>query len=89
MSSHYANLEWAVEDRKMDLPQLRRETEAKLREASDDAGARRVLDKFLASFGDGHLEIEWSKVSSQPKPAADPPQSLCERRDTLPIFSLV
>src|SRR5712675_1161499 len=33
MSSHYANLEWAVENRKMDLPHLRRNTEANLRGA--------------------------------------------------------
>jgi len=36
MSSHYANLEWAVEDRRMDLPRLRLDTEAKLREAIDE-----------------------------------------------------
>jgi hypothetical protein len=63
MSAHYANLEWAVEDRKMDLPRLRLDTEAKVREATTENDARRSLDKFIASFGDGHLEIEWPCAS--------------------------
>ncbi len=79
MSSHYANLDWAVADRRMDLPRLRLDTEAKLREAADEPGARRILDKFLASFGDGHLEIQWPKSGAQPKPATTAAQSLCGR----------
>lgn len=79
MSVHYANLEWAVEDRRMDLPRLRLDTEAKLREATDELGARRVLDKFIAAFGDGHLQIDWPKTSAQPKPATAASQSLCDR----------
>lgn len=79
MSSHYANLEWAVEDRRMDLQRLRLDTEAKLRAATDENDARQILDNFISSFGDGHLEIEWPKSSAQPKPAANTPQSLCDR----------
>ncbi len=101
ISSHYANLEWAVEDRKMDLQRLRLDTEVKLREATDESDARRILDKFIASFGDGHLEIEWPKNGVQPKPAASMSQSLCDRLgykthlhpgldfSELPEFSLV
>lgn len=63
----------------MDLPRLRLETEAKLREATTESDARRILDKFIASFGDGHLEIQWPKNSAQPKPAASLPASLCDR----------
>ena len=58
MSSHYANLEWAVEDRRMDLQRLRLDTEAKLRAATDENDARRILDRFIASFEKGQLEIE-------------------------------
>lgn len=79
MSSHYANLEWAVTSRRMNLPRLRLNAETKLREATDEAEARRVLDKFLASFGDGHLEIQWPKAGAQNKAALDTPQSLCDR----------
>jgi peptidase S41-like protein len=86
MSSHYADLEWAVEDRKMDLPGLRRDTEAKLRDAVDENGARRILDKFFASFGDGHLEIRWPKNDLSSNHAVDAAQSVCSRmgyRNTL------
>lgn len=79
MSSHYANLEWAVEERRMDLPRWRGETEGKLREADDADGARKILDKFIAGFGDGHLEIEWPKNDARPKPAVSTPGGLCER----------
>jgi hypothetical protein len=78
MSTHYANLEWAVEDRRMDLPHLRQDTEAQLRAATDETSARRTLEKFLATFGDGHLEIQWPKPSS-PKPAPSTHQTLCDR----------
>jgi hypothetical protein len=79
MSSHYANLEWALDGRKMDLPRLRSETEGKLRESSDDGAARRVLDKFLAGFGDGHLELRWPKTNSSSTSAKAAPQNLCAR----------
>jgi len=79
MSSHYADMEWAVENRKMDLPRLRRDTEAKLRDAVDEDGARRILEKFLASFGDGHLEITWPKNDSSSDHAVDTPQGVCAR----------
>jgi hypothetical protein len=80
MSSHYANLEWAVEERKMDLPQLRAQTEAKLREAKDEGEARRILDKFVENFGDGHLEIDWPKAQEQSSPSSrDTPHDQCAR----------
>jgi hypothetical protein len=79
MSAHYANLEWAVTDRRMNLPRLRLDTETKLREAPDETGARRVLDKFLTSFGDGHLEIQWPKSATLNKAAASANQGLCDR----------
>jgi hypothetical protein len=80
MSSHYANLEWAIEDRHMDLPRLRRQTEKKLREAKDDSEARHILSQFVDGFGDGHLEIRWPKTQgpSSVSPDAEK-QSLCER----------
>ena len=78
MSSHYANLEWALNERHMDLPHLRQETENALQHAHDDAEARRVLGHFVDAFGDGHLEIDWPKPDSDElQPAADAP--LCQR----------
>jgi hypothetical protein len=80
MSAHYANLEWAVEERKMDLPQLRAQTEASLRAAHDEADARRIISKFIERFGDGHLEIRWPKAHPQSSNTPpDTPQNLCAR----------
>jgi hypothetical protein len=81
MSSHYANLEYAVEDRKMDLPRLRLDTEDKIREATDEAAARKVIEKFLNSFGDGHLELRWPKpdTSASNVVAAPVSQDICAR----------
>jgi len=78
MSVHYANLDWAVEDRRMNLPQLREQTEGKLRVAKNQEDARRALGQFLDSFGDGHLEIRWPK--RQPLTMAlSEGHSLCSR----------
>ncbi|HKS76781.1 MAG TPA: S41 family peptidase [Terriglobales bacterium] len=77
MSSHYANLDWAVEERRMDLPHLREQTEDKLRAAKDDSEARRALEQFLSSFGDGHLEIRWPKPQAT-NSTSDKHGSLCD-----------
>ncbi len=63
MSAHYANLEWGVEHRHMDLKSLSDSVGAQLGRAGNEGGARKVFERFLDTFGDGHLWIEW--------PAAD------------------
>jgi len=80
MSAHYSNLEFAIRDRHMDLPALRGETEAKLNGSCDEHEARRVLELFLRSFGDGHLEIRWPQATvSQPDAKLEEATSLCAR----------
>jgi len=66
MSSHYANLEFAIHDRHMDLPQLRKDTEGKLQASCDEHDARSAIESFLKAFGDGHLVVDWPKASSSP-----------------------
>ncbi len=82
MSSHYANLEWAVEERRMNLPALRQETEEKLRLATNGDEAKGLLGRFVNSFGDGHLEIRSTKPAARaPNSDATTPlgkQTLCE-----------
>jgi hypothetical protein len=80
MESHYADLDWAIHDRKMDLPKLRQETEDKLRQSQDEPTARHVFEKFLDAFGDGHLGITWPKPPAA-VPDKNPPEnkSLCSR----------
>jgi hypothetical protein len=81
MSVHYANLESAIEDRKMDLPRLKQDTEAELRAAKDEPSARKAIEKFLTSFGDGHLNVHWPKPAPATKPAGDPAPGVCVRLD--------
>jgi Peptidase family S41 len=75
LASHYANLESARDDRRMDLPSLRRSTEKDLREAKTREAAEKVLQNFLRAFGDGHLSVESPTEPS----ASPPPPQLCER----------
>jgi hypothetical protein len=80
MESHYADLDWAIHDRRMDLPKLRLETEDKLRQSGDEQTSRRVLEKFLDAFGDGHLSITWpSMASSSSDKSSRKNMSLCSR----------
>ncbi|HEX8292616.1 MAG TPA: S41 family peptidase [Pyrinomonadaceae bacterium] len=84
MSDHYANLEWAIEQRGLDLKQLSEGTETRLRQARSDPEAQKAIESFLGEFGDGHLEIVWARGGgdapardADPRPAKQPP--LCER----------
>lgn len=81
MESHYADLEWAVRERHMDLPKLRHETEEKLRLANDAQTEERVLEQFLEAFGDPHLKIKWpsAKVETAPSRDSGPVEPLCTR----------
>jgi hypothetical protein len=80
MESHYSELDWAINDRHMDLPKLRGETEEKLRESGDEQTARRALEQFLNAFGDGHLSIEWPRGdASRPHVESGTVETLCSR----------
>jgi hypothetical protein len=77
MSAHYANLDWAVEHRRMDLPKLREGIEVRLRGATSEQEARAALQRFVDLFADGHLSLEWPKPEA---PSQTPPaSSLCAR----------
>ena len=84
MSASYANLEWAIENRELDLKQLSQQTESRLLQARNEAEAKKIIESFLDAFGDGHLSVIWaqSKVNnSSPAENTQPvsPISLCER----------
>lgn len=64
MSEKYANFEWAVFEREIDLSNFFDETEVRLRSASSDQDAKAVIDRSLRAIGDGHLRVRW------PTPAA-------------------
>jgi peptidase S41-like protein len=75
ITARYPNLDWQVR-RGLDLPGAYALARGRLETARDSFQARRALERFLAVFADGHLEIIW------PAPAAvaassEPP--LCDR----------
>jgi hypothetical protein len=75
MADHYANLEWAVERRGVDLPKLAAATNARLEAAHTNGEARAAFAAFLKAFGDGHLGIGWPSSgtsSGAPPPRAEP-----------------
>lgn len=78
MSSHYANLEWAVAERGVDLKALSESTEAKIRSAKSEADVIQALRTFVESFGDGHLQGERPKTQNS-NSSEQKAEGLCER----------
>lgn len=57
LARSYANLDWVVADRRIDLQALVERTEHGLATAKSDDEAVAVLDQFLDTFGDGHVYL--------------------------------
>ena len=74
----YPNLEWAVE-RGMDLRALQKLALSRLETATDDAQARRTLERFVAAFGDGHLQLTWPSAGSNASHESTESAPLCRR----------
>ncbi|HEX8368007.1 MAG TPA: S41 family peptidase [Pyrinomonadaceae bacterium] len=84
MSAQYANLEWAIEFRGLDLKQLSEQTESRLRQVSSEPEAKKIIESFLATFGDGHLSVQWAQNKNNNTSPADnvqlsSPPPLCQR----------
>lgn len=77
MSAQYANLEWAVENRGLDLKQLSEQTESRLLQARNEAEAKKIIESFLDAFGDGHLSVQWAqnKINNS-SPAENTPPAI-------------
>jgi hypothetical protein len=54
----YANLEWNVEHRGLDLAELDGRTRAAIRAAGSDGDAASAIEDFVAAFRDPHFSIE-------------------------------
>jgi hypothetical protein len=78
MTRDYPNLEYAV-DRGMDLPALQRLAISRLETATDDAQARRALERFVAAFGDGHLQLTWPSAGGTAAHHSTESALLCRR----------
>ena len=58
MGVAYANLEWVVEHRGLELPALDRRTRQAIERAGSRRGARKAMASFVEAFDDPHLRIE-------------------------------
>jgi hypothetical protein len=70
----YANFEWAVFEREIDLSDLFTRTEARLRDATGDDEAKAAIDRLTRILGDGHVRVRWPAIV--PTPQA--PSSVCQ-----------
>jgi hypothetical protein len=76
MAAHYANLEWAIEERGMDLKALSEQIESRLRESKNESEARDAIEFFLRQFADAHLRVDWQLSGRDAAPTdADKPET--------------
>lgn len=79
LSEKYANFEWAVFEREVNLSGLFDETESRLRGAASDESAKAIIDRSLRSIGDGHLRVRWPTVpTGAPAPISAARSDVCD-----------
>lgn len=74
MTTRYANLCWAVEEREADLPAMVAAAETRLRTSTNDTEARRVFDRLAERLGDGHVHFRWPASVAAPSVARNQPR---------------
>ena len=80
LDSKYANLDWLLTEREVDLDALFGRVERAMRDARSDSDARALLDRLIQRIGDGHVTLSWPRPSGPPAagsaaPPAPPPPS--------------
>ncbi len=68
----YPNLGWLTADREVSLDRLFGRASDAIRASHSDADARRVMDRLVERFRDGHLALNWpapTPTSTQPSDA--------------------
>lgn len=79
MANHYANLDWAIEARGVDLIRLSQQTVDRIRAARSDGDARSAFQGFIRAFGDGHLSVRWPSATAPRRETAGEGRSACGR----------
>ena len=72
LATKYANLEWVVFERELNLTAIFAETKQRIETASSASEARAAFDRLARKLGDGHVQFQWRTQhdASQP-PTAD------------------
>lgn len=68
LATKYANLEWVVLERELNLAALFTETKHRIETASNAAEARAALDRLARKLGDRHVEFQWRVQHDAIKP---------------------
>lgn len=72
LATKYANLEWVVPEREMDLESLFNDAKKQLQSATTDTDARGIFDRLARRLGDGHVRFRWTTDSdAKPTPKAN------------------
>lgn len=69
LAKNYANFEYTLTERRIDLPALAARQREALAAATDDAQRRAAVERLLRAFGDPHLRVEWALSPATPAPA--------------------
>jgi len=85
LRTKYANLEWLLTERGVDLDGLFVRARTALAGARSDADAAAVLNRLVQRISDGHVDISWPRPAAPPlagAPPAPPPsrESFCRAR---------
>ena len=59
VATRYANLEWLVLEREVDLSALFADTRHRVESAANAGEARAAFDRLARRFGDGHVQFRW------------------------------
>ena len=70
--SKYANLEWLLTEREVDLDALFQRARVALGNARSEAEAVAIFNRLVQRIGDGHVNIEWPRRPSPPAAATAP-----------------
>jgi hypothetical protein len=68
LGTKYANLEWVVIEREINLESLFTDAKSQLQSATSETDARAVFDRLARRLGDGHVRFRWS-IDQSPKAA--------------------
>ena len=81
MGEKYANLEWQVSEREIDLAALFARTASRLERAASEADAGAAIERLMRAFADGHVAVRWpeARAAAAALPAAVPDSTLCRR----------
>lgn len=81
LARSYANFEYTLRERRIDLPAVDGTARTSLANARDDAARRAAIDTVVAAFRDPHLRIEWKAEPADGTPPPACPADLRARQE--------